>query len=157
MDLNVQPDGQSALATADVARGWRQLAHTFGFCEEARLDLPQDKILRVQAAIRAWPNWRGRRLYHYPPNVFGLLTPDWGRVELREEDLRISMDLATIRPKRLRHSGLVGVYQEPIELERTGGIGFWFSVLVILLNAGRVEYPDIIEWDTQFYMGGLPR
>jgi len=105
MELRIQPDGQTVLATADVARGWRQLTNTFGFCAECRLDVPQDKILRVQASIRAWPNRLGSQLFRYPQNVYGLIKADWGRVELRDEELRVSTDLRVISLLRLRRSG----------------------------------------------------
>ncbi len=36
MQLLLQSDGQTALATADIAAGWRRLTNTFGFCEECR-------------------------------------------------------------------------------------------------------------------------
>lgn len=156
MQLLIQDGGKTAHALADVARGWRQLTHTFGFCEEERLGIDGDKMLRVQASIRAWPNKVGVRLFQYPGNIYGLLKPDWGRVELKDHDLQIVIDLQMVKLQRLPRSGLPGVYQQPIELDRQGRVAFWFSVLILFSNAANTEYPDVMEWDTQFLMGGRP-
>jgi hypothetical protein len=156
MNLDIQPDGQMALATADVAHGWRRLTHTCGFCEESRVETADGMILRVQAAIRAWPNKLGSLLVQYPKNVYGQVKEEWGRTELREEDLRIVIDLQGIRAKRLPRSGLPGIYLQPVELDKSGRIGFWYSLLILLAPKAQREYPDILEWDTQFVMGGRP-
>jgi hypothetical protein len=156
VELTTQSGGTIAIATADVARGWRQLTHTFGFCEEARLEFPARVVLRVQASIRAWPNRFGSRLVRYPPNVYGLLKANWGKSELREEDLRMTIEVPMIRGERLPRSGLTGIYQPPVEMDKADRVGFWFSLLVILGEKVQRDYPDILEWDTQFVMGGRP-
>jgi hypothetical protein len=156
MQLLVHSDGQTAHAMADVAAGWRRLTNTFGFCEECRLEVNDDKVFRVQASIRAWPNIFGVRLAQYPKDVYGLLKPDWGRVELKAHELDIAVNLPMVRLQRLPRSGLPGVYQQPIEMDRQGRIAFWFSVLILFSNSTNTEYPDITEWDTQFLMGGRP-
>lgn len=156
MELTTQSGGKVAIATADVARGWRQLTHTFGFCEEARLDFPGGEVLRVQASIRAWPNKFGSRLMQYPRSVYGLVKRSWGKSELREEDLRVTIEVPTIRAERLPRSGLPGIYLPPIEVDKQDRVGFWFSMLVVLAQKAQRDYPDILEWDTQFVMGGRP-
>jgi hypothetical protein len=156
VELTTQSGGNIALATADVARGWRQLTHTFGFCEEARLSFPGEEILRVQASIHAWPNIFGSRLMQYPPNVYGLMKESWGKFELREEELRITIEVPTIRGERLPRSGLPGIYQPPVEVDKQNRIGFWLSLLVVFGMKTWRDYPDILEWDTQFAMGGRP-
>src|SRR6185369_7502190 len=122
MNLSIEPDTQMVFATADVAQGWRRLTNTFGFCEESRMELVDGVVLRVQAAIRAWPNKLGSLLLRYPKNVYGQVKADWGRTELREEDLRISIDLQAIRRQRLPRSGLPGIYLQPVELDKSGRI-----------------------------------
>jgi hypothetical protein len=156
MQLNIQPDGRMALATADLARGWRRLKNTYGFCEESRLDMAEGLILRVQASIHAWPNIFGSRLMEYPGNVFGLIDANWGRAELRDRDLCIAIELQTVRLERLPKSKLPGIYQQPVELDKLDRIGFWFSLLIVLAEGTQREYPDIREWNTQFFMGGRP-
>lgn len=113
-------------------------------------------MLRVQASIFAWPNIFGSRLLRYPQNVYGLVKERWGRLELREAELRLAIELPTIQAERLARSGLPGVYQEPVMLDRLERIGFWFSLLIVLGDRIQREYPDIREWDTQFFMGGRP-
>lgn len=154
MEVRIQPSKSIALATANVGLGWRMLTNTFGFCEECRLEFPQNRILRVQAAIHAWPNRFGVRLFRYPENVFGLLVEHWGRVELREQDLQIEFDMVEAESRRLSKSRLPGFYQQPVELDRQGRVGFWFSLLVVFSDNIPTEYPDVREWDTQFLMGG---
>jgi len=156
VELKTESGGQIVLATADVAQGWRQLKNTFGFCEEARLEFPGELVLRVQASIHAWPNRYGCRLAGYPPNVFGLVKGSWGKFELREEELRMTLEVPTIRGERLPRSGLPGIYQPPVEVDKRDRIGFWFSLLVVLGEKAHRDYPDILEWDTQFVMGGRP-
>jgi hypothetical protein len=156
VELTTQFGGTIAIATADVARGWRQLTHTFGFCEEARLEFPGGEVLRVQASIRAWPNRFGSRLIQYPPKVYGVAKESWGTTELREEELRITIDVPAIRGERLARSGLPGVYLAPVEVDKQDRVGFWFSLLVVLAQKVQRDYPDILEWDTQFVMGGRP-
>lgn len=156
MDLQTQPEKQLVVATANVAKGWRRLKNTFGFCEESRLEMGEGVILRVQASIRAWPNIFGSRLAQYPQSVYGLVKADWGRAELREEELRIMIDVQAIRRERLPRSGLPGIYQQPVELDKVDRAGFWFSTLILLAERTQREYPDILEWDTQFVMGGRP-
>jgi hypothetical protein len=70
------------------------------------------------------------------------------------QELRITIDFGAIRLARLPRSGLPGIYQKPTELDKNGRIGFWFSLLVLLAERTQHEYPDILEWDTQFVMGG---
>jgi hypothetical protein len=156
MVLDLQTDRRAVLATADVAAGWRRLSNTFGFCEESRLEMTEGRSLRVQASIRAWPNIFGSRLTEYPKGVFGLLKENWGRLELREESLRITINLVTIDRERLPRSGLPGFYQKPVELDRVSRVGFWLSLLVLRAELAQREYPEIMEWDTQFFMGGRP-
>jgi len=156
MNLEIQPENQIALATADVAKGWRKLKNTFGFCEESRLEMAEPVVLRVQASIRAWPNIFGSRLSQYPQGVFGLVKADWGRAELREEDLQIVIEVQAIRRERLPRSGLPGIYLQPVEFDKVGRVGLWFSILILLAERTQREYPDILEWDTQFIMGGRP-
>jgi hypothetical protein len=156
MELAVQPDGRMVMATADVACGWRQLTHTFGFCEEARLEIPKNRILRVQARIHAWPNIFGSRLLRYPQNVYGLVTVGWGRIELRENQLKISLDIVTVESLRLQKSHLPGFYQQPTELDDVGRVRLWLSLLVVISDQSQQEYPDILEWDTQYLSAGRP-
>jgi hypothetical protein len=156
MKLDVQPEEQIALATANIASGWRRLRNTFGFCEESRLEMPEGLILRVQASIRAWPNVFGSKMTEYPQSVFGLVQANWGRLEVRQEALCIAINLHTIRRERLARSGLPGIYQKPIQLDKVGRISLWFSLLILLAEITHREYPDILEWDTQFVMGGRP-
>jgi hypothetical protein len=70
MNLDVQPDRHMAFATADVAHGWRRLTQAFGFCEESRVEMAEGMTLRVQAAIRAWPNRFASLLVQYPMSSF---------------------------------------------------------------------------------------
>jgi hypothetical protein len=156
MDISIQSGAATAVAIADVSRGWRKLTNTFGFCEESRLDIGNSQTLRVQASLRAWPNIFGSRLVQYPQNVFGLLKPDWGRIELKSHEMQITFDLDAVRHLRLPRSGLPGVYVQPTELDRQDRVAFWFSLLVVFTSTGTIEYPDITEWDTQFLMGGRP-
>ena len=156
MELRIEPDGKTAVSIADVARGWRRLTNTYGFCEEAKLEILGDKVLRVQASIRAWPNVFGSRLFRYPQSVYGLLKTEWGRAELREKQLQIAIDVPTIAVLRLRRSGLPGIYQPPTEMDKQGRVGLWLSLLVVLQDRAKTEYPDIVEWDTQFLSGGRP-
>ena len=154
MQIAIQASGESALVRADVAHGWRKLTHTFGFCEEARQEIEERRILRVQAAIRARPNRFGSLLAEYPRNVYGLLNANWGRSELREEELNVLIDLPAVRRERLARSGSAGIYQPPIKLDENGRVSLWFSLLVVLGET--VEYRDVLEWDVQFFMGGRP-
>jgi hypothetical protein len=101
------------------------------------LEITKGQLLRVQASIRAWPNIFGARLFHYPENVYGLKKADWGRVELREKDLRITIDLQSVRLQRLKRPGLPGSYQQPVGLDKQGRIGFWFSLLIVLLDGAK--------------------
>ncbi len=156
MELSIQSGASTAVALADVSRGWRKLTNTFGFCEESRLDVGNSQTLRVQAALRARPNWIGSRLAQYPQNVFGLLKPDWGRIELKNHELQLTLDLDAVRHLRLPRSGLPGVYVQETELDRQDRISFWFTLLVVITDTDHHEYPDIPEWDTQFLMGGRP-
>lgn len=153
MQIEIQ-SSEIAVATADVAKGWRKLKNTFGFCEESRLELSSDEILRVQACIYAWPKKYGIRSSSFPP-VYGQLAKPWGRCELRENALQINVLIPMVRTQILPKSGLTGIYQCPVELDKPDRIGFWFSLLVTLTKPQR-EYPDKLEWDTQFLMGGRP-
>jgi hypothetical protein len=103
MRLELESGGKTALAIADVAAGWRRLRNTFGFCEESRVLLAGEEILRVQASIYAWPSFLGSRVAQFPP-TFGRLTRSWGSSELRGDALRIVVDIPTVRVQRLRHS-----------------------------------------------------
>jgi hypothetical protein len=64
MRLDLESGHKTALATADVARGWRRLKNTSGFCEESRLELVGDEVLRVQASVYAWPNFFSEAAWH---------------------------------------------------------------------------------------------
>jgi len=44
MHLELASGGESAVASANVASGWRRLTHTFGFCEECRLEMTGDEV-----------------------------------------------------------------------------------------------------------------
>jgi hypothetical protein len=156
MELSIQSGASTAVALADISRGWRQLTNTFGFCEESRLDVGNWQTLRVQASLRAWPNRFGSRLVQYPENVFGLLKPGWGRIELKNHELQITLDLDALRHLRLPKSKLPGVYVQPTEMDRQDRIAFWLSLLVVFSSTDTIEYPDIAEWDTEFLMGGRP-
>jgi hypothetical protein len=131
VELTTQSGGTIAIATADVARGWRQLTNTFGFCEEARLAFPEEEVLRVQASIHAWPKRFGSRIMVYPNNVYGLVKQSWGRFELREEQLHITIEVPTIRAERLPRSGLPGIYLLPVEIDKQDRIGFGLSLLAV--------------------------
>ena len=91
--------------------------------------------------------------------VFGLVKATWGRAELRENELQITIELPAIRNERLSRSGLPSIllYQPPIEIDRRDRVGFWFSLLIVLAERSSREYPNILEWDTQFVMAGRPR
>jgi hypothetical protein len=147
MRLELESGGKTALATADVARGWRRLRNTFGFCEESRLELTGDEILRVQASIHAWPNFFGSRLAQLPP-VYGRLERVWGSSEVRGEGLRIIVDIPKVRLERLPKSGLPGFYEMPTELDKQERVEFWFSVLVTVATRLR----EII----QTFSNGIP-
>ena len=73
------------------------------------------------------------------------------------QELRITIDFGAIRLARLPRPGLPGIYQKPTELDKNDRIGFWFSLLVLLAERTQHEYPDTLEPDTQFVMGGRPR
>lgn len=150
MQIEIQ-SSEIAIVTADVAKGWRKLKNTFGFCEESRLELSSEEILRVQASIRAWPNKDGIRLLRYP-TAYGRLVRKWGYCELRESALRINIVIPIVRTQRLPKSQSIGIYEPPTELDKPDRVGFWFSLLVTLTKPQR-EYPDIFEWDTPFLMG----
>jgi len=154
MQLTLESDGNTAVAIADVEQGWRRLKNTYGFCEECRLELA-DEVLRVQASIHAWPNFFGSRLVNFPP-AFGQLERPWGRSVLYGQGLNITLDIAKLRLSRLPRSGLPGIYEAPTELDKQDRIGFWFSLLATVGNKAIRQYHDILEWDTQFFMGGRP-
>jgi hypothetical protein len=147
--------GNSVRAIADIAHGWRRLKNTYGFCEECRMGLSGDEVLRVQASLYAWPNVFGIRVRTFPP-AFGQLNSPWGRCMLYDSLLTITLDLAAIRSERLSRSGLPGVFQPATELDKQGRVGFWLSILTTVQHSAAQEYPDILEWDTQFLMGGRP-
>src|SRR5437763_10976301 len=155
MDLQLEQEGKTAVAIADVHSGWRKLKNTFGFCEESRLEFPGDIILRVQASIHAWPNFLGSRLTQFP-QAYGRLERGWGSCELYGSTLRIDVDIATVQRQRLPKSGLPGLYEVPTELDKPDRIGLWFSLLVTIAPRASREYPDVLEWNTQFLMGGRP-
>jgi hypothetical protein len=77
-----------------------------------------------------------------------LLKENWGRLELREEFLRISMNLVTVDREQLPRSGFPGFYQKPVELDRVSRVGFWLSLLVLHAGIAQRDYPEIMEWDT---------
>lgn len=156
MKLELHSRGSKILGTADVTQRWRRLKNTFGFCEESRLELPSNQILRVQISIYAWPNYRGIRISQFP-EAYGRLTKDWGSCELRgHEGLRLDFDIATVRSCRLPRSGVPGIYEQPTELDRLDRLSIWLALLITISEKTFQDYPDIPEWDTQFLMGGRP-
>jgi hypothetical protein len=155
MQVYLEHDGETAVAIASVGRGWRHLKNTYGFCEEARLPVQADAILRIQASIHAWPNFLGSHLAHFPP-AFGRIDRAWGISELRGDMLRIDVNLQRLRAEKLPKSGLPGIYEAPTEMDRPDRVGFWFSLLAIISPASIRDYPDVLEWNTQFLMGGRP-
>jgi hypothetical protein len=154
MKLQLERDGEVAIAIADVERGWRRLKNTFGFCDEARLEICGDEVLRVQASIRAWPNFRGCRLVRFP-SAYGRIEKSWGMSELNGAILRIVVKVPRLRAARLPKSGLPGIYEAPLEIDKPDRVGFWLSVLALVAPKAR-DYPNVLEWDTQFFMGGRP-
>jgi hypothetical protein len=145
----------SVRALADVARGWRRLKNTYGFCEECRLGLSGGEVLRVQASVYAWPNIFGIRVRTFPP-TFGQLNESWGCCLIYADLLSVTLDLATVRNARLPESGLTGIFKPATELDKQGRVGFWLSVLITVQPSAGRDYPNILEWDTQFLMGGRP-
>lgn len=155
MRLELESGGKTAIIHADVANNWRRLRNTYGFCEESRLPLPGDEVLRAQASIHAWPNFLGNRIAQFPP-TYGKLNKVWGSCEIRGDSLRINLDLPTVRLQRLPKSGLPGIYEAPVELDKQDRIGFWFSLLITIAPGSARDYPDVLEWNTEFLMGGRP-
>jgi hypothetical protein len=89
--------------------------------------------------------------------AYGRLNREWGSFELRgNEGFTINVDISVIRALRLPRSGTLGVYEPPIELDKLQRIGIWLSVLITIREKTVREYPDILEWDTQFLMEGRP-
>ena len=117
MELQLEHDGEIAIAIADVERGWRRFKNTFGFCEEAKLDIRGDEVLRIQASIYAWPNFLGCRLVRFP-SAYGRVEKSWGTSELNGRTLRIVVDVSRLRAERLPRSGLAGIYEAPIEMDK---------------------------------------
>ena len=155
MQVQLEHDGKFAVASTDVEQGWKRLKNTFGFCEEARLDIGEDEVLRIQASIYARPNFLGCRLVRFP-SAYGRIERSWGRSELNGQSLRIVVDVSRLRVERLPKSGLPGIYEAPTEIDKPDRIGFWFSLLALVAPKTAREYPDVLEWDTQFLMGGRP-
>lgn len=155
MQVQLEHDGKFAVASTDVKQGWRRLKNTFGFCEEARLDIGGDEVLRIQASIYARPNFLGCRLVRFP-SAYGRIERSWGRSELNGQSLRIVVDVSRLRVERLPKSGLPGIYEAPTEIDKPDRVGFWFSLLALVAPKTAREYPDVLEWDTQFLMGGRP-
>jgi len=153
MDLGIEPDGQMRLLRLTLARGWPKTSHT-------HLDFAKS------------PDWR-RRTGQFC--AFKLLfargqtdlAADWNHIrrtstasksalgasELREEELRITIDFAAIRLARLPRSALPGIYHRPTELDRNGRIGFLVSLLVLLAERSQHEYPDVLVVGHSIYNG----
>jgi len=155
MQVQLEHDGEIAVASADVEQGWRRLKNTIGFCEEHRVDIAGDEVLRIQASIHAWPNFLGCRLIRFP-SAYGRIKRPWGMSELNGQTLRVIVDVSKLRAERLPKSGLAGIYEAPTEMDRPDRVGFWFSLLALIAPKAVHEYPDVLEWDTQFFMGGRP-
>ncbi len=155
MQVYLENDGETAVAIASVDQGWRRLRNTYGFCEEARLPVQGDAIFRIQASIHAWPNFLGSHLANFPP-TYGRIHRTWGVSELRGDVLRINVNLRSLRTETLPKSGLPGIYEAPTEIDKPDRVGIWFSLLAIIMPSGIRNYPDVLEWGTQFLMGGRP-
>jgi hypothetical protein len=144
---------------ADVGAHWRLLTNTYGFCEQI---LVEPIRLQVQVAVHAWPNWLGVREDEFPVEVTAsfshrpspsapLISFNLGRGLLV---LRIS--IPDSKEGSLPKSRRRGFYSKPVRVWGPRRLGYWLSVLSYYLDDEAADYPDILEFDTQFWQGGLP-
>jgi hypothetical protein len=144
---------------ADIGSRWRRLKNTHGFVEQTTAETIRFK---VQVAIYAWPNWLGvrddefpldstARFNHIPSPNDPLISYYINHAQLA---LRISVPHA--QTARLPRASRPGFYRKPTRVWGPRRLGYWLSVLGYFLDEKQAAYPDILEFDTQFYSAGLP-
>jgi hypothetical protein len=144
---------------ANVASGWHRLKNTHGYCGT----LTADSIdLFVQVAVRAWPNWKGVNADDFPQEATAqfrhLPNPTVPVIGYELSDGRISLRISIpdSRLARLPRARRSGFYFEPKRIWGPRRLGYWLSVLAYFLERDHITHPEIVEFDTQFYSGGLP-
>jgi hypothetical protein len=144
---------------ADISTGWHHLTHTYGFCQRITVDAID---FLVQVAVHAWPNRIGVHAEEFPREATAqfrhLPNPILPLISYELSDGRISLHISVpdSRLARLPRARRPGFYFEPMRLWGPRRLGYWLSVLAYFLDSRIVNHPDILEFDTQFYSGGLP-
>lgn len=158
--MECRPENPDVICVeADIGGGWRRLTHTYGFWEQITADTID---FHVQVAVHAWPNWIGvhadefpqdstAQFRHLPNPVIPLIS-----YELSHGRIALRLSVPDSRLARLPRAQRPGFYFEPKRLWGPRRLGYWFSVLAYFLDNGHVNHPDILEFDTQFWSGGLP-
>jgi hypothetical protein len=141
---------------ADVASGWRRLTHTHGFCGR----IIDDSDFAVQVAVRAWPNRIGNKIDEFPLDMTARFSHNPSsaeplmRYELGHGRLVLHISLPDSQRATLPKANRRGFYSK-YRMWGPQRLGYWLIVLAYFLEPAR-HHPDIFEFDTQFWQGGLP-
>jgi hypothetical protein len=144
---------------ADVNDGWHRLTNTYGFCEQILAD---EIGLQVQVAIRAWPNRIGQDADKLPRDATAYFrhvadnNPSLISYRLGGGVFELRLGISECKKSVLPRSRRRGVYLEPRKIWGPQELKLWFSTLAYFVDRESIEHPDIREFDTQFYSGGLP-
>jgi hypothetical protein len=144
---------------AEIGVGWHLLAHTYGFHGQITADTID---FRIQVAVHAWPNRIGKhadefpqeataQFRHLPNPIVPLIS-----YELRDGRINLRISVPDSRLARLPHARPPDFYFGPKRLWGPRRLGYWLSVLAYFLDSGHINHPSILEFDTQFWSGGLP-
>lgn len=152
MDYSFQ-NPQELKIDADLRSRWRRLQNTWGFCDQL---LAEAVRLRVQVSIHAWPNWLGIEADEFPREATATYRDSRFSYGVEKQTLTLKIVVPNIRNEILPRSGRPGFYFRPERIWGPGRLGYWLSVLAYFYDDVREAYPDIREFDTEFYQGGLP-
>jgi hypothetical protein len=142
---------------ANLASGWRRLKNTHGFCDRVTAE---GIDFKVEVALRAWPNWIGKRINEFPSDITARFThipsPENPLIgyELSGARLVLHISIPDSAKGNLPNSHRRGFFLK----ERIWGpnrLGYWLSVLAYFVECA-AQHPDILEFDTQWWQGGLP-
>jgi hypothetical protein len=143
----------------NINDGWHRLTNTYGFCKQM---LAVEIDLQVQVAIRAWPNWIGKDADTFPSEATAyfrhIADPILPLISYRlsGHEFEQQISITQCRTARLPRSQRPGFYLAPRKIWGPRELQLWFSTLAYFVDREPVEHPDLREFDTQFYSGGLP-
>jgi hypothetical protein len=156
-------DGFILKAIADVARGWRQNERGYGYFGSGSLDYPGNRSVAVTLNVRVRPHGNHQYSPTFPEDIEVSGAPlVWkgddglGWYAVTRGKLGLLIAVGALRDELEKNEDKPIQFDKVILRRGSGPVHIRMQASVGVRTAPPEPVGEILEWDTQFFQGGLP-